>query len=53
VTRAFLKPALKSILEVYLRTITEIDNERLVSSLETIMNRFKDDMGPYAIEVAA
>ena len=48
-----MKPALKNILEVYLRTIAEIDNERLVSSLEIIMNRFKDDMGPYAIEVAA
>ena len=35
--REFLKPALGNILEVYLKLIGEIDSEKLVSSLETIM----------------
>jgi len=33
----FLKPALKSILEVYLKIMSEIDSEKLVSALEEIM----------------
>ncbi len=32
--------------------MTEIDSEKLVSSLETIMGKFKDDMGPFAVQVA-
>jgi hypothetical protein len=35
--KEFLKPALGNILEVYLKLISEIDSEKLVSSLETIM----------------
>ncbi len=50
--RDFLKPALGLILEVYLKLMTEIDSEKLVSSLETIMGKFKDDMGPFAVQVA-
>jgi len=48
----FLKPALGNILEVYLKIITEIDSERLISSLEKIMSVYKDDMGPYATQIA-
>lgn len=47
--REFIKPALGNILEVYLKLIGEIDSEKLVSSLETIMQKFSDDMGPYAL----
>lgn len=50
--RDFLQPALKQILEMYLKLMNEIDSEKLVSSLETIMGKFKDDMGPYAVQVA-
>jgi hypothetical protein len=35
--RTFIKPALGTILQVYLKLISEIDSEKLVSSLETIM----------------
>lgn len=52
VVREFLKPALKNILEVYLKLISEIDSERLVAALEAIMTRYKDDMGPYALQIA-
>lgn len=49
---SFLKPALKSILEVYLKIISEVDSEKLVSALEEIMKVFKDDMGPFALQIA-
>ena len=44
-----MKPALRSILEVYLKIISEIDSEKLVSALEEIMLVYKDDMGPFAL----
>lgn len=47
----FLKPALKNILEVYLKMMTEIESEELVSALEEIVKHFKDDIEPYAIEL--
>jgi len=52
VARDFLKPALGNILEVFLKLISEIDSEKLVSSLETIMTKYSDDMGPYALQIA-
>lgn len=53
VVSEFLKPALKNILEVYLKLISEIDSEKLVAALEAIMARYKDDMGPYAVQIAS
>lgn len=50
--REFLKPALKNILEVYLKMTNEIDSEHLFTSLESFMKRFNDDMGPFAIQIA-
>lgn len=47
----FIKPALKSILEVYLAIMDEIDSEELVGSLETLMTIFQDDIGPYAKQI--
>jgi hypothetical protein len=47
-----LKLALKSILEVYLKIISEVHSEKLVSALEEIMKVFKDDMGPFALQIA-
>jgi hypothetical protein len=47
----FLKPALKNILEQYLKIMTEIDSEELVSALEEIVKHFKDDIAPYAIDL--
>ena len=36
----FLKPALKSLLEVYLKIMEDIDSEELIGALEMIMERF-------------
>jgi len=49
----FLKPALKSILETFLSVMEEIDSEELVSALETIMTIFRDDIGPYALQIVS
>ena len=46
---AFLKPALKNILEVYLKIMEDIDSEDLMTALETIMEVYSEDIGPYAI----
>ena len=48
----FLKPALANILEVYLKIMNEIDSEELIGALEEIMTIFKDDMGPFAIQLS-
>ena len=48
----FLKPALKNILEVYLKIMSEVDSEELVSALEEIMAVYRDDIGPYAVQIA-
>jgi uncharacterized protein YjgD (DUF1641 family) len=45
----FLKPALKNILELFLKIIAEIDSEKLVSALEDIMTIYRDHIGPYAV----
>jgi hypothetical protein len=47
----FLKPALKNILEVYLKLMSEIESEELVSALEEIVKHFKEDISPYALEL--
>lgn len=47
----FLKPALKNILEQYLKLMTEIDSEDLVSALEEVVAHFKDDIAPYALQL--
>ena len=49
----FLKPALKNILEVYLKLMNEIESEELVSALEEIVKHFKDDIEPYAVELCS
>lgn len=36
----FLKPALKNILEVYLKVMEDIDSEELIGSLEVIMEKY-------------
>ena len=46
-----LKPALKNILEVYLKLMGEIESEELVSALEEIVGFFKDDIEPYALRL--
>ncbi len=48
----FLKPALKNLLQIYLKLMQEIESEELVGALEEIVKHFKDDIGPYAVELA-
>ena len=45
----FLKPALKNILEVYLKIMEDIDSEELIGALEEIVERFSEDIGPFAV----
>ena len=46
-----MKPALKEILHLYLGLMNEIDSEELVSALEIIINRYKDDISPFAFQL--
>ena len=48
----FIKPALKNILEVYLKMMTEIDSEDLINALEEIVSLYKDDIEPYALQLS-
>ena len=45
----FLKPALKNILEVYLKIMEEIDSEEVIASLEVFMEKYQEDIGPFAV----
>jgi hypothetical protein len=47
-----LKPALKEILQIYLKMMSEIDSEELVSALEEIVSHFKEDIEPFALELS-
>jgi hypothetical protein len=47
-----LKPALKDILQIYLKMMTEIDSEELVAALEEVVSHFKDDIGPFALDLS-
>lgn len=46
-----MKPHLKSILEIYLKLMDEIDSEELVGALEEIMRIYKDDVAPFAMQI--
>ena len=48
----FLKPFLSSVLQVYLKIMDEIDSEELIGALEVIMEKFQDDIGPFAVQLA-
>lgn len=48
----FLKPALKDILETFLKLMNEIDSEDLVTALEEVVGHFKDDITPYALQLS-
>ena len=48
-TQNFLKPALQSIFEVYLKTMDEIDCEELVQSLDCLMSVYQDDISGFTI----
>lgn len=44
-----LKPHLRQILETYLKLMSEIESEELVSALEQIVTLYKDDIDPFAV----
>lgn len=46
---AALRPLVPELLSQYLRLSQEIDNEDLLFSLETLVERFADHMAPYAV----
>lgn len=43
-----MKPVLNQILEKFLQLTSEIDSEKLISSLEEIMTIYKEEIVPYA-----
>jgi hypothetical protein len=46
-----LKPLVPNLLEKFLAISHEVDSEDLTGSLETVVERFGSDMGPYAVGV--
>jgi len=48
----FMKPALNSILQIFLKLMGEIDSEELVEALEEIVDHYKDDISPFALQLA-
>mmetsp|Transcript_21270 Transcript_21270/g.20419 ORF Transcript_21270/g.20419 Transcript_21270/m.20419 type:complete len:210 (+) Transcript_21270:1626-2255(+) len=48
----FLKPALKQIIEVYLKLMQEIDSEELVEGLQEFVGHFEAEIPPFAIQLA-
>jgi len=52
IAQDFLRPALQSIFEVYLKTMDEIDSEELVASLDELMTVFQNDIGPFTVQIA-
>ena len=45
----FMKPALGSVLQIFLRLMGEIDSEELIEALEELVSHFKDDVAPFAL----
>ena len=48
-----LKPVLGDLLMHYLKIMGEIDSEELVSALEEIVKHFKNDIGPFALNLCS
>jgi hypothetical protein len=49
---ALLKPHLSNILESYLKLMNEIESEELVQALEEIVSLYRDDIDPFATQLA-
>ena len=49
---ACLKPVLANILEVYLKIMNEIDSEELIGALEVIMEKYQEEIGPFAVQLS-
>lgn len=46
-----LKPGLGKIFTIYLDLIEKVDNQHLVEALEGIINKFGDDIAPFAVDL--
>jgi len=47
--QTFLRPGLKDILQVYLKLLSEIESDELVTALEKIVSFYKEDIEPFAL----
>jgi|SRR5690606_1005042 len=46
-----IRPILPQLLDAYLKIMNEMDNDKLVTSLEILIDSFADEMEPYAVEL--
>lgn len=46
-----LKPHLAQILQAFLKLMSEIESEELVNALEEVVTMYRDDIGPFAIQL--
>ncbi len=46
-----MKPHLGTILKQYLELMSDIDSEELVSALEYLIEKFDEDMEPFAVDL--
>lgn len=51
VAQGFLRPGLHDILQVYLKLMTEVDSDELVTALERIVSYYREDMEPFALQL--
>lgn len=49
IARAFVRPGLREVLQVYLQLMNEIESEELVTALERLVQYYKEDMEPFAV----
>lgn len=47
----FLRPGLGSIIKIYLKIIDEIDYDKLIESLRTIVEIYEEEIAPFALEL--
>jgi len=52
-TAECLRPVLPQLLEAFLGLMHDIDNEDLIASLEIVVARFADAIGPYAVQLCS
>ena len=46
-----LRPILPALLDVFFKLMNEVDNEDLVMTLETLVEKFEDEISPYAVGI--
>jgi hypothetical protein len=51
VVQDFIRPALGSVLKIFLKIMDEIDFEDLVGALRKIVDIYEDEIAPYAVSL--